>query len=540
MPIQSIYIIPGIAVARLGEATAPVCNYQWVDVDQPRYDGETTIAPAWTLQVGPDASITPVLPDAVEFRDGDKIRPVAPFFEVWARTGNAGSPPESWQEVPLTPALLAADGLAPADLTISVQASNRKAMRRTGNPAVAFGTREPVTLRDGDHTVKAIDGRSPAGASPPMIPEDNPIPLGSVQLMRSLAQPTDQPWSDVVHLDVFRFRYRPATGLFYGPPDAAQAAPAQARPEAAVRPENAFLDPTAGWFGIATNNLVSPGDTYDAVDQNQPTGASLGVVDDTCEVHFEATLARAGAGALSGRAVAFVAPPDFAPDRRPFLSVADELNDRSADWSARNAATNDDELDQWVEDFFERVYETVSLFNIDFYRARAAQLPPANLHPDDLDEGLRPRPERAMGGHDRLRNALYKLAPVSDADPLPLSKHARMRHRQLSDLQNLEGLVQLDPDRLRAIIRPPFESESFENGNATSMRMPPFMRQSNALPLTVVGWQHELLMRWLDKTVASQAAGPLVAGLDADRRTLSDSATNRRQAVLARLATEKL
>lgn len=538
MAIQSIFMTPGFAIARLGSATAPVDNYYWAEVEEPRYDGETTVVPDWSLAVEADASVTPLLPDAVTFRDGERIRPVAPFFEVWARVGAASSAPETWQEVPLTPALLTAEGLAARDLVISVVATNQKAARRTGNPDVAFGTAQPIVIQAGDHSVKTIEGVSPPGVATPMIPTGRVIPLGSVQLLRNMPQAAGQPWSDAVNLAVFRFRFWPAAGLFYGPPEAAVAVPANGRPEAAVRPENAFLEAAAGWFNVSTNGLVSPPDTYDVINQNTaPTGPSLGVVDDTCEVHFVATLSRNGAPALSARAVAFVAPPDFAPDRRPFLSIADELNDRAADWPTRNAAMTDEELDIWVEDFFERVYETVSLFNVDFYRSqRAAALPADKLTGNDLDAGQWLQPENAMGGRDSLRNPLYRIMRATANNPLPLSEHARMRHRALSDLQNLEALVGLDPDRIRNVVRPPFEAESFETGDESSMRMPPFMRQSNALPLTVGGWQYELLMRWLDKTKLKLAAPPVVvAGFGVSRQALSEGASHRRAAVLARL-----
>ncbi|TIL43284.1 hypothetical protein [Mesorhizobium sp.] len=548
MAIQSIFVTPGFAVARLGSATAPVDNFHWADVDEPRYDGETTIVPDWSLAVEADASVTPFLPDAVTFRDGERIRPVAPFFEIWARVGAPGSAPESWQDAPLTPTLLAAERLSETDLKVAVNASNRKAARRTGNPDVAFGTAQPVVIEGGDHARKTIEGVSPLGVATPMIPAGRHIPLGSVQMMRTMSQMTAQPWSDAVNIEVFRFRFWPASGLFYGPPQAAVADQNNGRPEAAVPLENAFLDEAAGWFNVATNELVSPGDTYDVINQNTgTTGPSLGVVDDTCEVHFEVTLSRNAPPALSARAVAFVAPPDFAPDRRPFLSVADELNDRTVDWADRNAAMTDEDLDIWIEDFFERVYETVSLFNVDFYRAlRAAPRPPQTLPPEklraaDLDAGQWLQPRRSMGGRDALRNVLYKISRATANNPLPLSEHARMRHRALSDLQNLEALVGLDPDRLSAIIRPPFEAEGFENSNTSSMRMPPFMRQSNALPLTVVGWQYELLMRWLERTklklATQKAMEPMVAAADGVRRkALSESALQRRTGVLARLA----
>ena len=59
---------------------------------------------------------------------------------------------------------------------------------------------------------------------------------------------------------------------------------------------------------------MEPGDTYDVINQSQSPdpnlpspgfGPSLGVVDDTCEVHFEVSLqggaARANADGESGR-----------------------------------------------------------------------------------------------------------------------------------------------------------------------------------------------------------------------------------------------
>jgi len=292
--------------------------------------------------------------------------------------------------------------------------------------------------------------------------------------------------------------------------------------------------------------LVEPGDTYDVINQNQSPdpnlpspgfGPSLGVVDDTCEVHFEVSL-QAGAPlrVLTAKAVAFVGPPDFAPDRRPFLSTADELNDRGADAAARNAALDDAGLDRWVADLFQRVYETVSLFNVDAYRRdRAANLPPGKLKPVDIDGATREDPTRAMGGRDALRNPLYKLAPPTTGDPLPLSEHARMRHRAMSDLQNLIEVVSLDANRIKTIVRPPFEVESFEDGNSTSMRMPPFMRHSNALPLTLAMWQYDLLLRWGERTAADLAAMRLEAVGRPRARVLSPAAATRRASVLARI-----
>ena len=535
--IQAIFVTPGLAFARLGGSSTAQYAYDWVDTRAPRVDGETTIAPTWTLIVQPDGSLQPFMPDSVAFRDGDMIRPVAPFYEVWARVGDAGSAPTTWREVPLTLALLQANGLALAALQLKVTARNLKAARRAGNPQLAFGTFPPLMVSAADNSRLQVLGVSPTTAPTPMIPHGRSIPLGSVQFLRSVPQPSSEPWSSVINVETLRFRYTPATGLFYGPPEAAEAAPRNGRPAPAVRAENAFLNADAGWRGASTSQLVEPGDTYDVINQNQSVGPSLGVVDDTCEVHFEVSLRGGGAvQTLAAKAVAFVGPPDFAPDRRPFLSTADELNDRSADAAARNAALNDADLDRWVADLFQRVYETVSLFNVDAYRRdRAANLPPEKLKPVDIDGAMREDPTRAMGGRDALRNALYKLAPPTTDDPLPLSEHARMRHRAMSDLQNLIEVVSLDANRIKTIVRPPFEVESFEDGNSTSMRMPPFMRQSNALPLTLARWQYDLLLRWVGRTAADLAALRLEVVGRPRARVLSPAAAARRASVLARI-----
>lgn len=538
--IQALYVTPAFAIARLGGSTTPLHAYDWVQSLESRFDGETEVAPSWTLAVRPDGTIEPFLPQTIAFRDGELIRPVAPFFEIWARLGEAGTEPETWTEEPLTTALLGAHGLALSSLQLTVTARNLKAARRSGNPEHAFGNWLPLVISGNDFNPKRIEGRSPLGTPVPMIPPDRHIPLGTVQMLQSLPQLPDQPWSGIVRRDTLRFRYTPAHGAFYGPPEAASAQPMLGRPTPAVPAANAFLNPAAGWRGASTSNLIQPGDTYDLVDQTQNTrGPSLGIVDDTCEVHFDLSLEVAPTLTLSARAVAFVAPPDFAPDRRPFLSVADELNDRDGNAADRNAELTGATLGAWVEDLFERIYETVSLFNVDSYRnQRAAPLPADKLQAADLDQDNREDPTRAMGGRDSLRSQLFRLPTRTEAEPLPLSHHARMRHRALSDIQNLIALVAQDAlsgrNRVREIVRAPFESESFESASLSSMRMPPFMRQSNALALTLSSWQYELLMRWVDEVRQRATVAPMREAIEPLRQR-SSAASTRRAAVLARI-----
>ena len=57
----SIFIEPPIAIARVGGSTVPQAAYLWVESPDPRSDGETTIIPAWSLDVLPDGSVSPVV-----------------------------------------------------------------------------------------------------------------------------------------------------------------------------------------------------------------------------------------------------------------------------------------------------------------------------------------------------------------------------------------------------------------------------------------------------------------------------------------------
>ncbi|MGH6909082.1 MAG: hypothetical protein ACREEG_02765, partial [Phenylobacterium sp.] len=132
--IHELFCNPPLAVARLGGSTTPLAAYRWVQPANPRTDGETVIAPDWSLNILPDGSADPFRPQSIRFKDGDLIRPVCPFIEVWARVGPPGSLPTAWHDAPLTPALLAAQGLDVGDLTFTVTAFNRKAARRMNNP----------------------------------------------------------------------------------------------------------------------------------------------------------------------------------------------------------------------------------------------------------------------------------------------------------------------------------------------------------------------------------------------------------------------
>jgi hypothetical protein len=355
-------------------------------------------------------------------------------------------------------------------------------------------------------------------------------------------------WPETLDLDVIRVRFTPGRGEFYGPRQAVQPTPES--PVPAVIAANAFLDSRAGWFNSPAQGggFVVPGDTFDFFQVGAMQHA-LGVVDDTCEGRIEVQLRLAAAAApiLRAHANVLVGPPDFAPDRRPFLTIADELNDRSGDAAARNSALSGADLDLWIEDLFTRAYETVSLMNVDHWRAVRGL---RGLDGDRLARtaiaGDTVMPEdQSMGSRDALRNRDLRVVPRSADVPLPLSGHARERHRSLAAVERLRDLVASSPTRLRELVRGPFEVESGEGGNTTTMRMPPFMRQSNASPLTLAAWQYALVIRWVDEQQTRRLVAPMAAVAvptvhpEAPTRRLTEAAEARRAEVLARLDLER-
>ncbi|MBS0374597.1 MAG: hypothetical protein JSR73_08430 [Proteobacteria bacterium] len=536
--ICALYVLPPIAIARLGGSSTPLEAYQWVESPDPRANGETAIEPAWSLRVRPDATVEPYLPDAVQFRDGGLIRPVCPFFEIHALLGDPATDPASWVSAPLTPELLAAQGFSPEDVALTIDAQNHKVSRRTDDPDLRFGTFPPVTITAAEHQPVPLKGQSPPGVADPLIPRDQPIPLGSVQVLRSLPQPLPSaaPWAagtSPLRVDVLRFRFTPATGLMYGPKQASKplSTPAPRAVIAPVDPERAFLSSTAGWWKGTVAPTVVPGDTYDGADGS---AGPYGVVDDTCEALVTVTLGR-GRSAPTARCNIFVGPPDFGPDRRPFLSLADELNDRAADGAVRSAALGVADRDAWVRDLFSRIYETVSLMNVDVWRASGAMaLSGAQLRGDRIVDDHVPQPRSALGGFDALRDPVFAIPAGNPTRPLPITAHARWRHQALMDLDALRNLVAENPGLLRRLVRGPFEVEAGEDGESTSMRMPPFMRNSNAFPLTLASWQFDLLMKWVASveagadTVPTAAEGTLAARAEVRKQAVLDQVRRRR------------
>src|SRR5260370_1323025 len=112
--IEQILFLPPMAVARLGGSVTPLDSFTWVEDPSQHGAGDTVIQLAISLEIQPDGSVRPFLPAGIQFRDGNLLRPVAPFFELWAKLENQAEP------VPLTAALLQSSGGSVDGVTYTV------------------------------------------------------------------------------------------------------------------------------------------------------------------------------------------------------------------------------------------------------------------------------------------------------------------------------------------------------------------------------------------------------------------------------------
>jgi len=172
--IEEVFFLPPMAVARLGGSDTPLASFTWVEDPSTHGAGYTVIQPATSLEVQPDGSVRPVLPTTIQFRDGALLRPVAPFFELWAKLQGDPDPK------PLTKDLLETSGGSADGVSYTVSVANRKGARRVGDDSCAFGTQIQVVGNDHNKHPLLASG---LGANPLVRPE-RPIPMGQFQVIR--------------------------------------------------------------------------------------------------------------------------------------------------------------------------------------------------------------------------------------------------------------------------------------------------------------------------------------------------------------------
>lgn len=519
--LRSVFFTPPVAVARLGGSEAPVDAYVWREDPSLHGGGLTGLAPTMSLRVEQDGSVTPFRATELVFRDGDRLRPVAPFLELWAELadGTAG---------PLTGTLLASAGGALGDVRYTVEAANRKAERRTLDASCGFSA--TVEFDHAGFAPVELLASSPGPA--PLVAPERPIPLGRIQALRPQAD--GEPLRDVL-----RLRFTPARGLVYGPPSAQEGEGGPGVRLDIVKPENRILNEGTAWTSYSLDQPLphpQPADTYDGSgDPLSQDDRSWGVVDDTCDVVITATLG-VGGETLVAQARIFVGPPDYAPDKRPFFSLLDDLLDREVPDPQFHPGRAEAE----VGDLLQRAFESVSLNNVDTQRRRGVleNSSRANSALQGAATLGTTGPLRARLGFETRREEppLLNRESMTAADrgyraadrnqiktntAFPYAALAADAHAALTNLPRLLDLFADDAERIRRLIRPPYalvrESAPDQprppagrrrpwdpDAGLHDMRMPPYMRDSDATPLSLSRRQYVQLMSLVDHLVETR------------------------------------
>jgi hypothetical protein len=531
--IASVYFLPPLAIARVGGSDTPLDCFVW-DSDRTVHGAHrTVIRPAVSLDVLPDGSLRPYLPNSIQFKDRGQLRPVAPFFELWARFVDGTC-------APLSPTLLAACGGSADNVEYTITVANRKAQRRTGAASCAYIAREGVNATD--YTPRPLMAFSPhTSGEEPLVYKDRPVHLGTFQAIKAVPQRAMN-----IDLDSLRVRFTPAKGKVYGPPDAISG-PASPLPQGVslpavtqggrlheiVPPENRILNPNTPWSRhIMDVNKIDPqpSDSYDGA--NVGNNRSWGVIDDSCDGIIEASVVIKNIR-YSATARVLSSCPDYAPDRRPFYSVADDLADRDLP----EIKVKDDPPPPAVyeiADLFERAFETASLFNLDAMRTRAI-LENVSYKPFPENDGLPKMDDQSMTAADRgldkkdnsdktppyanLTADLFPYPPQAIAAQgfkLPYSAVAQFAHAKLCDVETLIDFLSANGSRVEKLVRPPFGRFSqlakrprktpnprfrdprVDRDTYHDMRMPPYMRDSDQNPLSITHRQYQELMQLIE------------------------------------------
>lgn len=320
MRIDDLRLLPPLTIARVGSAETPLDNFRLIPdperpLELPRLCRDRTL-----LTDRDSGKIIGELPpneESIAFKVGSKIRPVAPFIELYARVGDESD------LRPLTEADLKTAGLR---LRWRAVVGNNKMFRRTNDPNDKI--RAEAGAEGGEHRVQALLGE----CANFLQGEQYRLPFGALQLIEPTA---DHP--------ALRLRFWPGTGAVYGSTPLTE----EQRRELKIPPvwhtaryevpqERVFYDSQKGsWHGYRdddeTLNTLSQGlyaaygkaPFFNFTDDPQP---SRGMFDDICDGHVEVELLdKNDCVVQKARGRICSAPPIFAPDAQFVRRLADDL-----------------------------------------------------------------------------------------------------------------------------------------------------------------------------------------------------------------------
>src|SRR5262249_10897482 len=295
--------------------------------------------------------VGPFTPKTVEFMKDERVRPVAPFLEVFAVT-------ESGKLEPLTLKLLKDNKVEETAISWRAIVANRKVERRTGNKKDRVVAK---TRWIKDHAAHHLKGKCQHF----VLPEEDFIDFGTVRYIR----PTGK-------FPEIRLRFTPAKGLIYGPrPDK------KGQAESPIPETRAIYDTGKGdWKGFdqETDNLKKPNDegfhnetvppSLYAIEPPAPTwlnnnvAISRGYLDDACDGFVEVELKLADGKTLGATARICASPPAVVPDAMFVRTLADDLDQVI---NGPHLADEAPAVTRWrAEDIVRRAYETVRFMNV--------------------------------------------------------------------------------------------------------------------------------------------------------------------------------
>ena len=495
--MNRIWLCPPMAFSRVGSGTVPVAAYHWGPSDNsPRGSGKTTIVACETLDIDEHGVVSSHVPEEIDFKavvEGKEVfRPVCPWYELhgdWTIDGANDSGP-------IAPGVLAACGIALQDISWEIKVANRKAYNMTLRKGDIVSA--TLSISGNDFSVHPLLGVCEADDpdEPPLVPHGSSLPFGHVQLANPLGD-----------IPGVRLRITPPIGAVYGPkgvqekitrirrqfPDAA-VNNADLWEELRIPSSRLILNDAAAW----PNWILSNGDArtvpvlqFANIPGPRNTYHSLGLIDDFSDGIIGCTVRISRIGAqLQAHARVVTTPPDFAPDRRHIVSLADDLKDRVArDVEESFGSLPFEEMSGEVQDIFQRAWETMGLINLDAMNTKA----------DFRDDATQPGSVGAP------------FVPPVSSHPLPLTQHGRRAHHRLAALDVLDNLLRERDARVETgteagyptlrslddlINAPPNLDGTTAAGNSYR-KMPALMRGSDGSPFHITRRQYDLLQLWI-------------------------------------------